>query len=1573
MRPVSTALAAAVFLAAAPCAQAALTPRVAHTATLLPTGDILITGGMDESGAILSTTELRLSATGQTYTDGPDISARSSHTATMMANGCVLIAGGWNGAATRSDYRIYDPATNTVSPNTGGLTARYNHTATSLNNGQVLLCGGQNDAGVIATCDLFTPSGATGNNCSGTIAPTGSLQLGRALHTAVLLKDGKVWFAGGIAASGYTPTTERYDPSLGSFNSAQTLGEARAYHTATMMGDGKVLVAGGYNANENLGNAGILDTLEVYDPVANTVTSGPRLSARRKRHSAVLSPDGTVMLLGGLGNITTTYIDGLNATLDAGSLTNTWAYPNSSGTITGTSLPLPLDFDLDVPVAGKISDGHILFSSPTATFASGIAYFTPGLSKTAGLSANLAGVSVYKEGAGGHIAATLSLSNMSGRAYFTPKDVSLAGNASGSLTFAGTLDAATASKVLTGGTIDLNVTIPMSPELTGIGATVIAGTIALTGGTIIQASSYTATITGGTVTIPSGTAIDGNGDIVFVARAVDLTGTIEYKGTGAPQQFTGAPMTVPQGGSQANASLTGVMSYVASKVNLAGAQFAADVATVVIRGMVFGQAEFYNPAANQATFTPPGGSIGAGPAVAAFGHTATLLPNTDLFVAGGYDCSGASCASFAAKNSGAVRSDLTFLPSVRNFSATSGSLLQRRAYHTATLLPDNTILVAGGTNGPSVLPTAEIFNPASGAFAATRGSMRDARDLHTATLLPNGRVLVAGGYSTNATSTGSTNSAEIYYPDTKIFIPAAMMISSRSNHTATLLPDGNLMVFGGFGPGDVITATAEIYYSTSGAWKPLTSAPAARALHAAALLKDGRLMVAGGVNSGGVLSSVHAYTPATNSWAALAPMPVALRSHTATLLFDGRVLVAGGNGGLGQVNASYIYDPKTDAWTATAAAPLTQPRFGHTATLLPDNTVMISGGATLSEVPTGIEVYRVDSSSWVPTGGPFALGARAFHTMTLAADGKVYAIGGSDGLIGGAGTSLLSSAEQGYFTADADVYTKNAPPSIRRSTITATSATPFLPGGSLSVSGLGFRGGTEASGGGSGAANSSFSFPQMSLLRTDGGGFAVDLTSPIYKNSANLATLDTSLSVALPPVAAQLPTGWYNVRVGANGVYSHAQFLQAGPAKPALAPTNVAGLTLGVSSISWTWTGVAGIDGYNVYNATSGIFLSSIPTTSLTYVQTELAPSATASIMIAGYTLSGDGPLSASATAYTLSSLDISLSTLPLTLTVSAATLSNVILFWSTNAYTPAGTIYEVSQSSDDFVASFSTPVPAGAALTSTFTTISHLTANTTYYFRVRAFSPDLAQLVAYSNSAATMTFNGGAAPGSLMGAFLASSDSSLSGSLGNGRQILLRAPARAFPTDVAVTISSFVPIGTLCPNATNIAFSIVSSPALQPIGSLYFTFSYAPSELGAIPAGRAQLLRYEPGSGTCVPLETTVDTAGGQMTARINHFSLFQVGSTPLSTTPETARLFPNPYHAGRDGFVTIDRVPPDARVRIFTLRGEQVLDVRANAVGLLTWSGTNGSGRAVASGVYLVMVESGSTKKILKLAVIR
>ncbi|UPT72908.1 MAG: hypothetical protein M0D55_13445 [Elusimicrobiota bacterium] len=365
------------------------------------------------------------------------------------------------------------------------------------------------------------------------------------------------------------------------------------------------------------------------------------------------------------------------------------------------------------------------------------------------------------------------------------------------------------------------------------------------------------------------------------------------------------------------------------------------------------------------------------------------------------------------------------------------------------MLPDGTILAAGGTNGPSILRSADTFDPVTETFTPVANPMRHVRDLHSATLLPNGRVLIAGGFTTNAISTGSTNTAEIYYPDTRVFIETTPMISSRSNHTAIMLPDGRVFVAGGFGTNsllqnDVASDTAEIYVSTNGRWMAAANMPAGceRAVHATVQLKDGRIAMFGGINASGVLDTTAVYTPVTNTWscASVAAMPTPLRSHSATLLFDGRVLIAGGNDGLGEANKAFIYDPRSNTWAATDPLPLLQPRFSHTATLLPNGNVMITGGSQkFGDVPESVEVFHVNASSWVTfTGvdGGFIAGARAFHTMTLALNNKLYAIGGSDGLVGGVGVSLYTNVERG---------TSPPRPTPSRRTLLRASASPRSP------------------------------------------------------------------------------------------------------------------------------------------------------------------------------------------------------------------------------------------------------------------------------------------------------------------------------------------------------------------------------------------------------------------------------------------------------------------------------------------------------------------------------------------------
>ncbi|MHB9140008.1 MAG: Kelch repeat-containing protein, partial [Victivallaceae bacterium] len=157
-------------------------------------------------------------------------------------------------------------------------------------------------------------------------------------------------------------------------------------------------------------------------------------------------------------------------------------------------------------------------------------------------------------------------------------------------------------------------------------------------------------------------------------------------------------------------------------------------------------------------------------------HTATLLPNGKILVAGGYNGASISLAEL-------------YDPATKTFSAT-GSMSSAREGHSATLLPNGKVLVAGGS-GAGILSSAELYDPAAGTFSAT-GSMSSARTAHTATLLPNGKVLVAGGYNGASIST-----AELYDPAAGTFSATGSMGAARYAYTATLLPNGKVLVAGG--------------------------------------------------------------------------------------------------------------------------------------------------------------------------------------------------------------------------------------------------------------------------------------------------------------------------------------------------------------------------------------------------------------------------------------------------------------------------------------------------------------------------------------------------------------------------------------------------------------------------------------------------------------------------------------------------------------------------------------------------------------------------------------------------------
>jgi hypothetical protein len=333
-------------------------------------------------------------------------------------------------------------------------------------------------------------------------------------------------------------------------------------------------------------------------------------------------------------------------------------------------------------------------------------------------------------------------------------------------------------------------------------------------------------------------------------------------------------------------------------------------------------------------------------------------------------------------------------------STLTGSPATGREFFSATALPNGQVLVAGGQEdnvGP--LATAELYDPATGTWTPT-GSMANVRYYHAAVLLPNGKVLVAGGATQSQTAT-----AELYDPATGLWAPTGSLHQARNLFTLTLLADGRVLAAAGFASDGFVgpIATAEIYDPATEQWTPTGALLQARHSHTATLLPDGRVLVVAG--AGGVNASYQAtaelYDPVSGSWTAAGVLadapPGTLTEHTATLLQNGTVLVAGGGvDGWWISPAMELYDPATGQWTATATR-LVANRASHTATLLPNGDVLLAGGRQFDYAEAGVEIYHPATGAC--TGFGFLSGTRYGHTATLLADGQVLMTGGRGALL----------------------------------------------------------------------------------------------------------------------------------------------------------------------------------------------------------------------------------------------------------------------------------------------------------------------------------------------------------------------------------------------------------------------------------------------------------------------------------------------------------------------------------------------------------------------------------------------
>ncbi|HKT52299.1 MAG TPA: kelch repeat-containing protein [Candidatus Angelobacter sp.] len=334
----------------------------------------------------------------------------------------------------------------------------------------------------------------------------------------------------------------------------------------------------------------------------------------------------------------------------------------------------------------------------------------------------------------------------------------------------------------------------------------------------------------------------------------------------------------------------------------------------------------------------------------------------------------------------------TYAPKTGTIVST-GAPRAARFSHTATLLADNRVLIAGGMERNGYwLNSAEIYNPETGQFSPTR-NMLSRRAGAMAVRLPNSKVLIAGGTDGSGTSLRTT---EIYDPASNIFAPGPIMLAPRAHGVAIRLKDGRVLIAGGCAQGDdERLASAEIYDPATQAFSWTGSMHVPRGAFNAVALADGRVLVTGGMSSGQlpdatVEATAEIYNPATGRFTLTSPMAVPRYKHGIALLKDGRALIIGGqtSGSFGpRLTSTEFFDPETSSFSR--GPEMKYPRFKliQGVAALSDGHVLVAGGADQPEM------YDPHTEKFVPVSGP-VIDGYFFSTATVLDDDTVLLVDG---------------------------------------------------------------------------------------------------------------------------------------------------------------------------------------------------------------------------------------------------------------------------------------------------------------------------------------------------------------------------------------------------------------------------------------------------------------------------------------------------------------------------------------------------------------------------------------------------
>ncbi len=364
-------------------------------------------------------------------------------------------------------------------------------------------------------------------------------------------------------------------------------------------------------------------------------------------------------------------------------------------------------------------------------------------------------------------------------------------------------------------------------------------------------------------------------------------------------------------------------------------------------------------------------------------HSATLLPSGKVLLAGG------------SENATTLNSAELFDPVGNTFLALSSTLSEARKSHSATLLQDNArVLVAGGKTGDGDSIQADIYDISTRAFRRV-GDMKTVRSLFPATLLPNGNVLLVGGRH----GASPTKACDIFDPLTETFSSTGQLQLQRKRHRSTLLPNGTVLVSGG-APGsngstvpDSGTPTCEIYNPATGTFAYTSQEMnVGRTEHDATLLPDGTVLMTGGIT---VQNLADLYHPPSDSFTQVGSLDderlrhvSILLSHPAwgnllnkVLIIGGAAIGSGAFGGLEEALASVeLFDPSTGQFSDFGE--MTVPRQNQTATLLQDGQIMVAGGVSTPSFSGTGELLNA-SPTPTPTPAPVITAQPADKTVAI--------------------------------------------------------------------------------------------------------------------------------------------------------------------------------------------------------------------------------------------------------------------------------------------------------------------------------------------------------------------------------------------------------------------------------------------------------------------------------------------------------------------------------------------------------------------------------------------------------------